>query len=213
MERMNDLLLQQFIKPLAELLFPDIGGNSLDHHHVFTVEYAPGEDLYLDMHVDDSEVTVNVNLLDTFEGAGLAFCGRYVDPTHRKLQYTYEHVKGRAVIHSGKHRHGALSITAGRRSNLIVWCRSTFFRKSPAFDIRRSEENQPPDLVCLSRTHDADFQHWSEALGGTGGVENDGSSSHSHGHGHSHSHGHGHSHSHGHGHGHGHGGSNDGTDE
>ena len=79
-------------------------------------QYAPGEDLYLDMHVDDSEVgcsccevccevvapslyalqvTVNVNLLDTFEGAGLAFCGRYVDPSHRKLQYTYEHVKVR----------------------------------------------------------------------------------------------------------------------
>ena len=93
------------------------------------------------------QVTVNVNLLDDFTGAGLAFCGRYVDPTHRKHTRTYQHIKvpcmcggtpctldawlmqlrvgvgsqGRAVIHSGKHRHGALNIKSGRRSNLIVW--------------------------------------------------------------------------------------------
>ena len=38
LERMNDLLLHTYIKPLARLLYPDVGGMSLDHHHVFSVE-------------------------------------------------------------------------------------------------------------------------------------------------------------------------------
>eukprot|EP00854_Cymbomonas_tetramitiformis_P003011 gene3011-biopygen2950 len=35
----------------------------------------PGEDLGLDMHTDDSDVTYNVCLGKEFEGAGLTFCG------------------------------------------------------------------------------------------------------------------------------------------
>ena len=48
---------------------------TLDHHHTFMVQYKMDADLFLDMHIDDSEVTFNINLLDKFEGAELAICG------------------------------------------------------------------------------------------------------------------------------------------
>ena len=45
--------------PVAKHLWKDIGQDSLDHHHGFTVEYGDQKDKQLDMHVDDSEITLN----------------------------------------------------------------------------------------------------------------------------------------------------------
>ena len=58
-------------------------GLSLDSHHSFMVRYKQGEDLGLDMHTDDSDVTFNICFVDNFTGAMLAFCGRMGSPTHR----------------------------------------------------------------------------------------------------------------------------------
>lgn len=35
----------------------------------------------------------------------------------------YSHVPGRAVLHRGRHRHGARATTSGWRVNLLLWCR------------------------------------------------------------------------------------------
>lgn len=35
----------------------------------------------------------------------------------------YSHVPGRAVLHRGRHRHGARATTSGHRVNLLLWCR------------------------------------------------------------------------------------------
>ena len=40
---------------------------------------------------------------------------------HRKMQYQYQHVKGRALVHLGAQRHGADDIQTGERNNLIIW--------------------------------------------------------------------------------------------
>ena len=118
------------------------------------------------MHVDDSEVTLNVNICDEFAGAGLSFCGRLDSAAHRNFSQTYEHRLGRAVIHAGRHRHGADAITAGERVNLIMWCTSSSFRmyQRTGDEMRRHDLQSPPDQRCLSRPHDPDFDHWHQIL-------------------------------------------------
>ena len=68
---------QTYLWPIARQLFP-IQGSQFDDHHSFLVRYQAGEDLGLDMHTDDSDVTFNVCLGDPdFQGATLVFCGMF----------------------------------------------------------------------------------------------------------------------------------------
>lgn len=129
------------------------------------MSYGVGMDRHLDMHTDDSEVTVNVNLADQFIGSDLVFCGLFGTVGRRRQQLSYRHRRGRAVIHAGLHTHGAMALQEGTRHNLVVWGRSSGFRTSGAFAERYRREQLaelPPDLVCLSKTHDQDFQQWSK---------------------------------------------------
>lgn len=133
-ESMLDKLMINFVKPLASVLFPDVGGSTLDTHHGFVVEYSKDRDRDLGFHVDDSEVTINVCLGKKFTGGGLFFRGVRCD-THVNLDahaeeiFEYSHVPGQAVLHAGRHRHGAKEILSGHRMNLILWCRSAVFRE------------------------------------------------------------------------------------
>ncbi|MCP4139106.1 MAG: hypothetical protein GY755_02255, partial [Chloroflexi bacterium] len=66
-------LCDNFLNIIAEWMFPFKDTNftyfgTLDHHHTFTVEYELNGDIFLDMHVDDSEITFNINLFDQFYG-------------------------------------------------------------------------------------------------------------------------------------------------
>lgn len=159
-----DALLLAVFQPLAAQLLPSCsGGLPMDHHHSFVVEYAEGSDIKLDMHTDDAEVTFNVNLRDEFEGAGLRFCGWHGRQDHRRENLEYHHVKGRAVVHAGLHRHGADELTRGHRLNLIVWCKSSVYRQTAEFRQRYAVKyltEEEPDRRCLSRTHDADYDDW-----------------------------------------------------
>jgi hypothetical protein len=160
MEPVFDKLLE-LMKPLTRLLYPKNHGDSLDHHHTFIVQYKMGKDLSLDMHTDDSEVTLNVNIHDDFEGAPLHFCGTSGEIDLRKHKLSYVHKKGKAIIHAGTQRHGAAEITAGERYNLIVWFRSSKYRSNPK-DLYRGDLGVKPDQICLSKTHDPDYKHWQE---------------------------------------------------
>mmetsp|Transcript_13611 Transcript_13611/g.27501 ORF Transcript_13611/g.27501 Transcript_13611/m.27501 type:complete len:320 (-) Transcript_13611:79-1038(-) len=151
---------QQYIWPLARRLFPE-EGERFDDHHSFIVRYQASEDLGLDMHTDDSDVTFNVCLGDEFTGATLTFCGQIGTPAHRQLTHTYSHELGRAVIHLGSRRHGADDIASGRRLNLIVWSHNARWRldhPSRRKDPTYHEEQGPPDQQCLSYTHDRDYR-------------------------------------------------------
>jgi len=152
-------LQQEILQPIANVLFPDVGYEFRDHHS-FVVQYKPNEDKGLDMHTDDSDVTFNVCLGDTFEGAGLTFCGTVAEAAHRQFSFQYVHCKGRAVVHRGTRRHGADDITEGTRRNLIVWNHNLDYRASPAYSRRMhnyQKESGPPDPRCLSFTHDRDY--------------------------------------------------------
>jgi len=74
---------EEVTQPIASVLFPT-EGEWLDEHHSFSVRYKAGEDLGLDMHTDDSDVTFNVCLgKPGFTAAGLTFCGIMGRPDHR----------------------------------------------------------------------------------------------------------------------------------
>ena len=157
-------LQQQYIWPIARVLFP-IEGSRFNDHHSFIVRYQANEDLGLDMHTDDSDVTFNVcvgNPDTGFEGATLVFCGNFGSSDHRIQSHTYQHQIGRAVLHLGSRRHGAENIMSGVRQNLIVWNHNWSFRESANYLHKRhmseySKEEREPDLVCLSYTHDRDY--------------------------------------------------------
>ena len=124
-----DDLQQSCLLPLSRLLFPAEGA-SFDDHHSFMVKYRNGEDVHLDMHHDDAEVTLNVCLGKAFTGATLSFCGGVGEAGHRKHMHKYTHRLGRAVVHKGSHRHGADELENGERISLIMWSRSSSYRQS-----------------------------------------------------------------------------------
>ncbi|ESQ34491.1 hypothetical protein EUTSA_v10007812mg [Eutrema salsugineum] len=137
-ESMLQKLVDDFISPIAKVLFPEVCGTSLDSHHGFIVEYGKDRDVDLGFHVDDAEVTLNVCLGKQFSGGELYFrgvrCDNHVNSESIEEEvYDYSHVPGHAVLHRGRHRHGARATTAGHRVNLILWCRSSTFRDMKNF--------------------------------------------------------------------------------
>jgi len=177
-------LLDELVKallPLTSVLFP-VEGSHFDAHHSFMVRYKRGEDTSLDMHHDDSEVTLNICLGKAFTGATLSFCGAYGADVHRRHVCTYSHERGRAVVHRGAHRHGADELESGERVSLIIWATCSTYRRTPSYrnsaiGLRRLvqagqapvqagqagashvevDADQPADPVCLSVRHDPDY--------------------------------------------------------
>ncbi len=123
-------LREQLVAPLAALHYADVGGTELDGEYGFLAEYGGADaDDDLGFHVDDSAVTLNLCLGESFSGSELYFRGLRCDE-HRQTGSTpnetieFEHVVGTAILHAGRHRHGVHSILRGRRRNLILWCQS-----------------------------------------------------------------------------------------
>lgn len=173
MERLMSQLLRRVVAPISAAAYPceDVA-RALDHHHSFAVAYAAeGGDKGLDMHHDASEVTLNVCLGRSFEGATLRFCGQFGGADHRRTQLVYSHAVGRALLHLGRQRHGADEIVSGERVNLIMWARSSTFRAAAAFGhvepdgYPKAAEDGPPDRECLSKANDADFAQQLRKLG------------------------------------------------
>ncbi|KAJ6340238.1 2-OXOGLUTARATE (2OG) AND FE(II)-DEPENDENT OXYGENASE SUPERFAMILY PROTEIN-RELATED [Salix viminalis] len=134
LETMLDKLMDGFIRPISKVFFPDVGGATLDSHHGFVVEYGKDWDVDLGFHVDDSEVTLNVCLGKQFSGGELFFrgtrCDKHVNTGSQAEEiFDFSHIPGRAVLHLGRHRHGARATTSGHRINLLLWCRSSVFRE------------------------------------------------------------------------------------
>jgi hypothetical protein len=171
-EAMIDALQATILQPVARLLYPTEGA-CLDHHHSFMVQYKEGQDLGLDMHTDDSDVTFNVCLGRDFAGAGLTFCGGMGKADHRQFKFKYQHVVGTVLVHLGAQRHGADDITAGERNNLIIWNHNHTFRASKdyrAYQREYEKESAPPDQRCVSYTHDKDFSEFMQYPPGQHGA-------------------------------------------
>ena len=48
-------------------------------------------------------------------------------PWRSEEDFAIPHMLGRAILHRGRHRHGAHPVTSGERYNLILWCSSSRF--------------------------------------------------------------------------------------
>jgi thiol-disulfide isomerase/thioredoxin len=169
MRPLIDDLQRKCVLPLTKLLFPK-QGSAFDKHHSFMVKYKSGEDRGLDMHHDDSDVTLNVCLGREFTGATLSFCGGFGHADHRRHVHTYAHVIGRAIVHLGTHRHGADDIVSGERYNLIVWSTGPW-RETDEYKAGQQRNHHgegEPDPICLSYTHDPDFGEYKEYPPGKG---------------------------------------------
>ncbi|NXK94921.1 OGFD2 protein, partial [Formicarius rufipectus] len=121
-------LRERFLRPITALLYPDLGGASLDSHKAFVVKYSLQEDLDLSSHYDNAEVTLNVSLGKDFTEGNLYFGDFNQDPTPVPKYVEVEHVGGQGLLHRGEQIHGALPIASGERWNLIMWMRSSAVR-------------------------------------------------------------------------------------
>ena len=156
-------LVQRYVQPLAAAFFSDqLGeGFTFASQHSFIVRYKIGEDLDLKTHRDDSDLTLNVCLGKTFEGARLYFhrdtgsqcpCGTTAQDVAAEFAYPhppdcrfctlhYDHCPGVGLMHMGRHVHGVERLQSGERSNLILWCRTRNYPEELAAELEAS-------LVC-----------------------------------------------------------------
>lgn len=111
-------LLDKYVRPVARLLFPEIIGFD-SQTFGFSIQYQPGIDTSLQLHSDASAATLNVNLNmpgETFSGSEVDF----YDPDSGKVnRLTF--APGTAMIHRGAIAHAAQPITAGKRTNFVLW--------------------------------------------------------------------------------------------
>ncbi|KAM6377825.1 2-oxoglutarate and iron-dependent oxygenase domain-containing protein 2 isoform 3-T4 [Pluvialis apricaria] len=135
-------LREKYLRPITALLYPDLGGASLDSHKAFVVKYSLHEDLDLSSHYDNAEVTLNVSLGKDFTEGNLYFGDFSQDPMPVPKYIEIEHVGAQGLLHRGGQIHGALPIASGERWNLIIWMRSSTIRNKLC-----PMCNQKPELV------------------------------------------------------------------
>jgi len=159
--KMVDPLVYEYVDPIAKRLLP-LHCEGLDSYRAFTVLYDAAEDgdRELALHYDNAEVTLNVNIGGDWEGGQVAFYGLATEREDCSLAREVVLRRGHGVLHAGLDLHKALPITAGRRHNLIVWCRS-----SPVRNHRCPMCFQQPRLAATNCYGDEGFRvpdcHWS----------------------------------------------------
>ena len=123
----NDLLLNLVARPISRHLYKDTecGGKDLDWRHGYVASYTATSDTRnrLVAHTDDSEVTLNIGLGVDFLGGLLEFSGLRGEGD-QELLGDYEPIKGRAILHAGRHFHQVSRVSRGDRFALILWARS-----------------------------------------------------------------------------------------
>ncbi len=111
-------LMETYMRPISRLLFPDIFGYDTQTFG-FSIRWDPKKDVSLRAHTDASSVTLNLNLNlpgEEFSGSGV----RFFDPQTRQIsELSFE--PGTALIHHGSVPHESMPITAGERSNFVLW--------------------------------------------------------------------------------------------
>ncbi|CAE7737320.1 ogfod2 [Symbiodinium pilosum] len=151
-EELLDPLVFEYVNVLASRLLPAFT-EFLDSYRGFTVLYEAVQDgdKGLDMHYDNSEVTLNVNVGGTWEGGHVEYYGL---ATSREDSPPFEVAlrKGHGVFHAGLELHKALPIISGTRHNLILWCRSSGIRNDMCPMCFRQ-----PQVIPTNRHHHEGF--------------------------------------------------------
>lgn len=147
-----------WIDPLAKALLPHAVDpiHGLDSQHSFTVHYSaevPHGERSISTHVDNSEVTLNVNLGGIWCGGELLCFGADDDDTARET-IEIQHAQGHGILHAGNETHSAQALTSGWRENLVILCRSSPIRRS-----RCPRCGNTPQLVTCDVSKDEGFMH------------------------------------------------------
>ena len=124
--------VREWLVPLCSQIpaFAAVGGGHLNSHKSFVVTYRIGEDEHLTEHFDNAEVTLNANLGLSFEAGELCFYGhKDAAKDAPSAHHAWTAGVGHAVLHLGQQVHAALPITEGERRNLVIWMRSTAWRR------------------------------------------------------------------------------------
>ncbi|KAG7594504.1 Prolyl 4-hydroxylase alpha subunit [Arabidopsis thaliana x Arabidopsis arenosa] len=133
-------LMEDFIFPICKVFFPEVCGAMFDSHYGFFIENGEDKDAELGCRVDDSEITLDVCLRKQFEGGEISFVGtrcqkHYETNIKPEEVFRYYHTQGQAILHRGRHRHGARATTAScYRANMILWCRNSLFREMETYE-------------------------------------------------------------------------------
>jgi hypothetical protein len=127
LDPLAEALCAHVVAPLAAA-FPELGPVSLGNPHGFSVRYGRGADRDLGFHADDATLTLNLCLESDADGAEVVFEGVRCLQHRQSPHAPHERVvwaprPGEALLHLGAHRHRTLPISAGRRTNLVLWCR------------------------------------------------------------------------------------------
>ena len=128
----NTLLFHLVIRPISSHLFQESEEfEDLDWRQGYIAGYSvnpsapaatPRERLV--SHTDDSEVTLNIGLGETFEGGSLQFRGLRGTDEEGHLVGTSKPKLGTALLHAGRHLHEVTPVTCGNRYAFILWARS-----------------------------------------------------------------------------------------
>ena len=111
-------LMDSYMRPIARMLFPDVTGYDTQTFG-FSIQWQPDTDTSLRAHTDASSVTLNVNLNlpgEDFSGSGVRF---FDHDTQKVSELAF--APGTALMHHGSVPHESMPITAGERSNLVLW--------------------------------------------------------------------------------------------
>lgn len=118
----EDAVLRPHVYPVIAKAW-DLGGDPWKALTVegqnFVAKYDTENQLHLDLHHDDSLVTVVVSLNDEFEGGGTYFY---------RQKMLVKPKKGEAIFHPGDitHRHGARPVSKGVRYSLVSFIKPMF---------------------------------------------------------------------------------------
>eukprot|EP01064_Diplonema_japonicum_P034056 TRINITY_DN6914_c0_g1_i1.p1 TRINITY_DN6914_c0_g1~~TRINITY_DN6914_c0_g1_i1.p1 ORF type:complete len:291 (+),score=7.59 TRINITY_DN6914_c0_g1_i1:92-964(+) len=110
-----EFLREKYLAPIAMLLFQEyISRPDTRQEYTFVIRYRLGDDTQLSRHADASSLTFNTCIGETFTGGNISFSGPHgvgVLPS----------TVGVTLIHRGMHKHAALQLESGTRTNLVTW--------------------------------------------------------------------------------------------
>lgn len=130
MEAALNGLVDAYIRPLAATFFPElVGPRDATEHYAFTVRYEDGGDTDLAKHGDASVATLNLCLgRPGWRGGALRFFesggeGIYRLPKGNESAGAgdVDFETGMVILHRGQHKHQALRLESGERTNLVLW--------------------------------------------------------------------------------------------
>ena len=140
LEFMEDFLLY-IVNIIAPLTFPEYIQNSeLDWSQAYIAGYTEAKESDrsqstitsrkdsdrsgLVKHTDDSEITCNIALNDSYNGGELLIRGIRGDIQENEIRAKVKRETGTMIIHSGRRIHEVADVTSGSRYQLICWTRN-----------------------------------------------------------------------------------------